>query len=145
MSDYNNILVALDLVGNEEYLIESALKVASGIATIKLIHVYEATMYPSDAYMGSFPIDVRENEIAKIQLQFAELVEKYSLTKEDHRAVVGRAASEIHRAAEESAVDLIVVGSHGRHGIQLLLGSTANAVLHGAKCDVLAVRMREKE
>jgi universal stress protein A len=26
------------------------------------------------------------------------------------------------------------------HGLQLLLGSTANAVLHGAKCDVLAVR-----
>jgi len=34
----------------------------------------------------------------------------------------------------------VVIGSHGRHGVQLLLGSTANAV-HGASCDVLAVRM----
>ena len=35
----------------------------------------------------------------------------------------------------------IVVGSHGRHGLALLLGSTASGVLHGAKCDVLAVRI----
>jgi universal stress protein A len=44
-------------------------------------------------------------------------------------------------AAREHGVDLIVVGSHGRHGLALLLGSTANAVLHGAPCDVLAVRI----
>ena len=40
--------------------------------------------------------------------------------------------------------DLIVVGSHGRHGLALLLGSTANDVLHGAPCDVLAVRLQKK-
>lgn len=42
---------------------------------------------------------------------------------------------------QEHHADLIVVGSHGRHGLSLLLGSTANAVLHGAPCDVLAVRI----
>lgn len=44
-------------------------------------------------------------------------------------------------AARDHGADLIVVGSHGRHGLALLLGSTANAVLHGAPCDVLAVRI----
>lgn len=44
-------------------------------------------------------------------------------------------------AAKDHNIDLIVVGSHGRHGLALLLGSTANAVLHGAPCDVLAVRI----
>jgi universal stress protein A len=38
-------------------------------------------------------------------------------------------------------MDLIIIGSHGRHGIRILLGSTANAILHSAKCDVLAVRV----
>ena len=37
-----------------------------------------------------------------------------------------------------------MVGSHGRHGLALLLGSTANDVLHGAPCDVLAVRLKTK-
>ncbi|MCP4009678.1 MAG: universal stress protein, partial [Proteobacteria bacterium] len=35
------------------------------------------------------------------------------------------------------------LGSHGRHGLGLLLGSTANGVLHLAQCDVLAVRVRD--
>jgi universal stress protein A len=35
----------------------------------------------------------------------------------------------------------IVIGTHGQKGLQLLLGSTANAVLHGAGCDVLSVRI----
>ncbi len=39
--------------------------------------------------------------------------------------------------------DLIIIGTHGQHGIALLLGSTANAVLHGVSCDVLAVRVKE--
>ncbi len=52
-----------------------------------------------------------------------------------------RPEAEIHRVAEELGADLIVVGSHGRHGLALLLGSTANGVLHGATTDVLAVRV----
>jgi universal stress protein A len=42
-------------------------------------------------------------------------------------------------------MDLVVVGSHGRHGLSLLLGSTANGVLHGAGCDVLAVRVGKQD
>ena len=57
--------------------------------------------------------------------------------------VQGNTRREILRVAEENQVDLIVLGSHGREGIQLLLGSTANAVLHGAPCDVLAVRVTD--
>jgi universal stress protein A len=39
---------------------------------------------------------------------------------------------------------LIVVGSHGRKGFALLLGSTPNSVLHGATCDVLAVLVKKQ-
>jgi universal stress protein A len=56
----------------------------------------------------------------------------------------GSPKQEIIRIAEENAVDLIVVGSHGRHGLALLLGSTANGVLHHANCDVLAVRLQNQ-
>ena len=45
---------------------------------------------------------------------------------------------------KRKGADVIVVGSHGRHGLALLLGSTANGVLHGATCDVLAVRVGEQ-
>ncbi|MCY1401873.1 Universal stress protein family protein [compost metagenome] len=57
----------------------------------------------------------------------------------------GQPRQEIHNLAKEDGCDLIVVGSHGRHGLALLLGSTANDVLHGAPCDVLAVRLMAKK
>ena len=66
-----------------------------------------------------------------------------SMRSERRHLVVGRPESEIHHVAEEIGADLIVVGSHGRHGLALLMGSTANGVLHGSKCDVLAVRVPE--
>jgi universal stress protein A len=56
---------------------------------------------------------------------------------------IGHISSEILAFAENEHVDLIITGSHGVHGLQLLLGSTSNAILHGAKCDVLAVRFTE--
>ncbi len=43
--------------------------------------------------------------------------------------------------AAAQQVDLIVTGSHGRSGVSRLLGSTTNGILHGANCDVLAVRI----
>jgi len=55
--------------------------------------------------------------------------------------IIGQPAQEMHRFANDNNVDLIIVGSHGRHGISLILGSTATGVLHGSQCDVLAVRV----
>ena len=67
------------------------------------------------------------------------------LTPEQRHLAYGQPRQEIHRLAEEQQCDLIIVGSHGRHGLALLLGSTANDVLHGAPCDVLAVRLKKAE
>ena len=40
--------------------------------------------------------------------------------------------------------DLIVVGSHSRHGLGLLVGSTTDSVLHSAGCDVLAIHLKDE-
>ncbi|NJL27930.1 MAG: universal stress protein [Thermoanaerobaculia bacterium] len=55
-------------------------------------------------------------------------------------AAIGPASQEIVRYAQEKSVDLIVMASHGYGPIrQLLLGSTAERVLHHAPCPVLIV------
>ena len=57
---------------------------------------------------------------------------------------VGKPASEIIRTAKEWPTDIIVIGSHGRHGIQrALLGSVAEAVMRHAPCPVLVIRAKE--
>ena len=60
---------------------------------------------------------------------------------DQQRLVWGLPKQEIIVFANEQKVDLIVLGSHGRHGLALLLGSTVNAVLHHALCDVMAIRL----
>jgi len=57
---------------------------------------------------------------------------------------VGKTATEIVKAAKDWPADLIVIGSHGRGGInRLLLGSVAEAVMRQAECPVLVVRAQE--
>ena len=81
--------------------------------------------------------------IAAAKNKLSDLAKKLGVEQDRLWVELGSPKLEITRIAEENQVDLIVVGSHGRHGFALLLGSTANGILHHAKCDVLAVRLQD--
>ncbi|MDC0663319.1 universal stress protein [Marinobacter sp. SS21] len=142
MSTYTKVLTAIDLTEEAPQVLNRAIEVCKAHnAELMLCHVVEPVGY---AYGGDIPMDLTElqdqlDAAAKEQLD--NYGKRHGVSEENQIVTVGRPESEIHRLAEERKVDLIVVGSHGRRGIQLLLGSTANGVLHGAKCDVLAVRI----
>ena len=56
---------------------------------------------------------------------------------------VGKPASEIVKAAAEWPADVIVMGSHGRGGVErALLGSVADTVMRHASCSVLIIRAK---
>jgi universal stress protein A len=65
-----------------------------------------------------------------------------AVVKPINQVYSGFPADEIRAMAEQLDVDLIIMGTHGRHGLGLLLGSTATGVLHGCPCDVLTIRIR---
>jgi len=142
MGNYSRILLAVDLTEDCKRVAERARAIADqSDAELHVIHVIEPL---SLAYGGDIPMDLSSvqdqiHEQAKSHL--AELSSEVGIPEQRRHLVFGRPESEIHRIANEEAVEIIVVGSHGRHGIALLLGSTANGVLHGATCDVLAVRV----
>ena len=121
-----------------------ALATAFG-SKLSIIHVIEPL---SLAYGGDIPMDlssVQDQIHNQAKGHLAEFASRLDIAPDDQYLIFGRPESEIHRVAKCKDVDLVVVGSHGRHGIALLLGSTANAVLHGATCDVLAVRVGQSE
>lgn len=142
MSDYQRILVAIDLTDEAPEVLRKAQRLADNNgATLELLHVVEPVGY---AYGGDLPLDLSDlqqqlEDNARSKLD--EYANQYGVGANNRHVIVGRPGSEIRRQAEERNADLIVIGSHGRHGLQLLLGSTANSVLHGAACDVLAVRV----
>lgn len=146
MAQYQSILVAVDLTEESLPVIERARAQASAnTATLNLVHVIEPL---SLAYGGDIPMDISSvqdqiHEQAKRHL--ADFAHTHNVPEAQQHLIFGRPDSEIQRLAIELSADLIVVGSHGRHGFALLLGSTANGVLHGATCDVLAVRVGQVE
>ena len=139
---FKHILIAVDLTEDARSVAQKAcaLRTAFG-ANLSCTHVIEPL---SLAYGGDVPMDLSTiqdqlQETAKIQPDvFAQTLE---FPSENRHLVYGRPEPESHSLAEELGIDLIVVGSHGRHGLALLLGSTANGVLQGSPCDVLAVRV----
>ena len=142
MGEYAHILVAVDLTEESRLVAKRACALRTVYsAKLSCAHVIEPL---SLAYGGDIPMDLSTiqdqiQETAKSHL--AEFARTLDINDEDQHLIFGRPETEIDALANQIDADLIVVGSHGRHGIALLLGSTANGVLHGAPCDVLAVRV----
>jgi nucleotide-binding universal stress UspA family protein len=63
----------------------------------------------------------------------------------EYTVIRGIPYEEILKFAEEKNIDLIVIGTHGRKGIdRVLFGSTAERVVRNASCPVLTVRGLKK-
>ncbi len=137
---YNHILIATDLLEGSEKILKRAFEIAQEFkAKLSIIHVVEPL--PGYGYAFIAPAEIETQLMDEAKKQLIETAKKYSIAAENTYVVLGPTKAEILDVAETNAVDLIVVGTHTRHGLGHLLGSTANAVIHSAKCDVLTVRI----
>ncbi len=145
MSHYLHILAAIDFSDETDQVLKRAIAMAAdSSAKISLIHVIEYSPY---LFTSETPFSVDFNLEEEFQEKAKQRLESLALSKglsASRRYVEsGSPTIEIVHVAQEQAVDLIVIGSHGRHGLQRILGSTASGVLHTATCDVLAVRISQ--
>jgi universal stress protein A len=143
MSAYRRILVAVDLSQDSHAVGKRALQIAAADATLRLLHVVEfVPIEPmSDSLVPVVQID--DQMIARAREQIAALSRELGLPPDAARVETGNVKGEILRYAREEHSDLIVIGCRERHGLSLLVHRTENSVLHGAPCDVLAVRVRD--
>ena len=144
LQPYKNILLPTDFSVYSDIAAKRALQIArqSG-ANLHVLHAVEDFTYYNEAY---------DPVIAQIPLpddflmkQAEEHMQKFcgrNELGEDVEIVTqwGNPKRSIISWALERKSDLIVMGSHGRHGAGRLLGSVSNAVLHKAACDVLIVK-----
>lgn len=147
MTTYKKILLAVDFHSdNREIVDKAAALVEDNKAELLLIHVNEplAVAYTADgmATWGDELVSLETSIRKDSQEKMVELAGRLKVGSENSFLREGKPASEIRAVAKDKSVDLIVLGTHGQHGLQLILGSTANSVLHGAPCDVLAVRVK---
>lgn len=139
---YKHILIATDLSEGSERIVQRAFELAKEFAAkLSIIHVVEPL--PGYGYAFIAPAEIEQQLIDEAKKQLKEIGKKYTIDDNNIHVLLGPTKAEIIEIAEQNQVDLIVVGTHIRHGLAHLLGSTANAVIHSAKCDVLTVRIGE--
>ncbi len=146
MSGYTHVMFAADFAGDEIQVGERARDIAQRYgARLTMIHVVEEVNISAGYELMPLVPELPDEAMLRDARDGLERVARQLGFDDASKLAVTAVSTKegILRAAQEHNVDLIVVGSHGRHGLALLLGSTANAVLHGAPCDVLAVRIRE--
>ena len=144
---YRNILVAVDTTDEAEEVVKAARELADvKDSTISVVTVIRPM---ADFYVNLFSIledgagiGIDSQAVEHATEWLSDLMKRYGIDDSAVNVIVGTPAVEIRKLAETINADLIVLGTHGRHGLGLMLGSTANAVLHGAPCNVLTVKIR---
>ena len=144
MAGYQNILCATDFSKYSDMVFSRGTALAQLYgANLTLLHVVE--YFPEDrsnihvSPEDTDPKDYREKQ-AQASLSDQVHGSGYENVKTAVRFSAHSAGKEIINFAKEQNIDLIIVASHGHHGMTTLLGSTANGVVHNAPCDVLVVR-----
>lgn len=144
---YSHILVAIDFSASTDVVLAKASAIAQrNNAKLTLLHVIEY-LPPLDAFGEPYfnsDFDVDESMLLERSKQSLQNIsDKNKLQDAELSVQLGTPKHEISYFVKENDCDLVVMGSHGRHGISLLLGSTANAVLHDMPCDILTVRLEK--
>jgi len=85
-------------------------------------------------------------EMAEAREELERTAGALSTARVDKRIEVGEVAGTICHVAEELGADVVVVGSHGRTGLErLFLGSVSEHVVRHAPCPVLVVREKHHQ
>lgn len=136
--NYQHILLATDLLDKHIDVAERARVMAHNYqAKLSIAHVVESLPGYASGYSGVIDLEEELYEEAKVKL--AEFAGSLNIPTQNQHLGSGNPKIVILDIAEEIDADLIVVGGHNRHGLGLLLGSTAATILHAGHRDVLVV------
>jgi nucleotide-binding universal stress UspA family protein len=138
------ILVPTDFSEASATAVDTAVDFAKVFqAQIELVHVLVEPTFvlPPPVEMATFPFDLTEIMV-RVQRNLESERDRVRAAgvPGEFTTLSGRAAPEIVAYAKKIGADLIVMGTHGRGGIEhALLGSVAERVVHHSPCPVLVV------
>ncbi|KAB0509611.1 universal stress protein [Pseudomonas moorei] len=146
-----NVLAIIDVLRSEEQdhefndqIIDAAVKLAEVCnARLELLHVFDWTsLYTQDMGFGALPLatGIYEALGAAQQDAFAAIAERHGVPPECRHFMEGMPVPSICEFAAEHDSDVIVMGTVQNKGLDKLLGTTAEQLLHRAPCSVLAIK-----
>ena len=145
MTNIKNILFPTDFSENSNYAFDYALTLAKKFeARLYILHVIHELIDTTGFYVPNISLDQLQNDLVKGAEEMMDrfIKEKMGDFKDyDTMNIIGLPHIEVMNVAKDKGIDMIVMGTHGRTGIdRVLFGSTAEKVVKKAPCSVLTVR-----
>lgn len=143
---HTTVVVPIDFSDDTEAALQAGLACVDSPAGLHAVHV----LYPlnADASLHGLvpPSFSDETRLAAAKDRLAETLRRAGAPAAQAVVLAGDAGLETADYAKRVGATLIVVPSHGYHGIKrLLLGSTAERIIRHAECSVLVLRRRDAE
>ncbi|MBI5213724.1 MAG: universal stress protein [Nitrospirae bacterium] len=147
--EIKRILFPTDFSGGALNALPYALDMAKSYgAKLYLLHVIYDIATSSGLHIPHISVDEMYKELdasARKELEKFGLEQRRVLKDVEHTVIRGVPYEEILKFAQEKNIDLIVIGTHSRKGLdRVLFGSTAERVVRNASCPVLTVREPKK-
>lgn len=141
---HETVVVPVDFSQAAENALRVALEITGDVNRLRLLHVLPPLEAISPAAVwGDLTDDDREASVRKFAQGF---LSKLGVADAKLDIRLGHPGHEITEYAQEQQADLIVVSSHGYHGLKrMLLGSVAESILRHAHCAVLVLRRQDAE
>ncbi len=146
MMEIKSILFPTDFSEGSSQALQYAIDLAKRYeAKLYVVHVIYDVVKASGWYVPHMSIDQMYKDIeegAKKELERFGLEELSGIKNIERKVLMGVPHEEIMNFASKNKIDIIVMGTHGRKGIdRILFGSTAAQVVRFAPCPVLTVRL----
>jgi nucleotide-binding universal stress UspA family protein len=146
MKQFSTILFASDFSESSEYAFDYAFTLAKKFsAKLVIVHVINEPVDLRGFYVPHISFENLEKEIAD---GAAKMMERFcsdnlsGYSDYEKFVLTGIPFEEIVKKADETGADLIVMGTHGRKGLDhMLFGSTAERVVRASSCPVMTVRL----
>ncbi|RQS08692.1 universal stress protein [Burkholderia sp. Bp9002] len=145
---YTKIMVAVDGSASSRLALDEGLKVAKASGA-RLVAVYVADKSVLFTYAGrvdphALIEEIRRDGVAVLR-DAERTIARAAVNGEteliETESIGEDIAERLQRYVDEQAIDLAVVGTHGRRGIRrIMVGSVAERFLRGSRCPVLLVR-----
>ena len=142
MLEFDRVLVPVDFSELTDTVLRFGVLLTATEGTTVLLHVLEPLPLHFESAFGGF---VNTEGLERIRENAQKLIEEATAKFPGRNFVTetreGRPGVRILQAAARHQADLIVMGTHGRGGIEdLFLGSVAARVVRKARCPVMTIR-----
>lgn len=138
------VVVPIDFSDDTEAAIRSGLERVDDPAGLHVVHVLMPLDYASPGVMFGTISDATREKAVRENLD--KILKNIGVSGVTVSVPVGDPGLKITDYARDIDADLIIVPSHGFHGVKrFLLGSTAERIIRHAHCSVLVLRRKDAE